>query len=260
MRKLSKPYYRIARPNVVASSYVTDHRYAPDRNHLIMAYYSLEKELFNVLEYIEPHDDNLQVFSMKLYSFLFRACTEVEQHFKIILKANGYSREKLSIKDYRKLNKIMLLSKYKVAMKSYRFGKDSTTSYSEKMFVPFESFDNKDEDKCSPVWYKAYNDVKHNRETMLYQATLENCVNAIAGVMILLFSQFADTMFKIGAPSWIILSDEGGNWAGGERSTNLFTIYPPSVDSWEARYDFDWTDLSKEKEPFDKFWKSGNEI
>ncbi len=55
-------------------------------------------------------------------------------------------------------------------------------------FTPFRNFD--PSISASPDWYAAYNAVKHNREENLEQANLENCMNAVAGILVLLYSQF----------------------------------------------------------------------
>lgn len=51
-------------------------------------------------------------------------------------------------------------------------------------FVPWETWKNSDD---SPDWWRAYNDVKHDRSTNYYKATLENVLGAISGLLVILF-------------------------------------------------------------------------
>ena len=101
---LGRPYYRIVRPSVPVIYYVHDNRYAQDMLQLRRSYFMLEEKLNEILNYIEPDERNLNVFSMELYSLLLRACTEVELNCKLILKANDYNtNHNYSMRDYKKL-------------------------------------------------------------------------------------------------------------------------------------------------------------
>ncbi|NLC73755.1 MAG: hypothetical protein GX685_00705 [Clostridiales bacterium] len=82
---ISKPFYRIARPKAYIPDYIKDKRYAPDRLQLSRAYLSIENDLRDIFEYIEPAEDNKMVYSFKLYCLLLRACTEVELNCAEIL-------------------------------------------------------------------------------------------------------------------------------------------------------------------------------
>ena len=69
--------------------------------------------------------------------------------------------------DYVELEKSSLLSKYIVTYDNWRQKNPKTQEleYRKKEFRPFSSFDQTI--SKAPAWYKAYNEVKHNREEML---------------------------------------------------------------------------------------------
>lgn len=255
---ISKPYFRIARPKAFIPDYVRDSRYATDRQQLSRAYINIEKKLREIFNYIEPDADNLSTFSFELYSLLLRACTEVELNCKIILEANGAipgdGRGDFTMDDYKKLEKSSLLSKYIVKYCSWRQRDHATNEieYISKEFCPFMNFDpsiNK-----SPDWYKAYNKVKHNREENLEKANLENCMNAVAGVLVLLYSQFGSQCVETYGSNGICVQEFGSSDLNFDADV-IFQIQPPQLTDWteEELYDFNWDQLKNDPQPFREF-------
>ena len=80
--------------------YLKDGRY--NRSSLPLS--SILRDLNALYDYIEPSDDNLGVFSHRIYELLLRAATEFEANCKGILKAKGYSKPENEwyVKDYLK--------------------------------------------------------------------------------------------------------------------------------------------------------------
>ena len=253
---LAKPYYRIARPKAFIPNYVMDFRYAPDRRQLSRAYINIEKELRNIFNYVEPDESNLKTFSFELYSLLLRACTEVELNCKLIMEANGATPQgrHFTMNDYKKIEKASQLSKYTVKFRNWRQRNTSSgeLEYLPREFCPFQNFApaiNK-----SPDWYEDYNLVKHNREKNLEKANLENCMNAVAGILILLYSQFGSQCIEtygIGGIAWNTI----GAYELHFDADVIFSIYPPQVTDWpdDELYDFKWEDISSDSQPFDRF-------
>lgn len=253
---LNKPFYRIARPKAYIPEYVFDPRYSNDRLQLSRAYVNIEKELRNIFNYIEPDEDNKQTFSFELYSLLLRACTEVELNCKQILEANGATPigKFFTMSDYKKLEKSSMLSKYKVVYQNWRQRNSDTKEleYIRKEFYPFKNFDISI--SKSPNWYTDYNSVKHNREGNLEKANLENCMNAIAGILVLLYSQYGASCIETYGSSglgWM----EFGAYDNHFDANVIFAIYPPKLEDWkdEDLYDFNWDELKNCDEPFAKF-------
>lgn len=249
---LSKPFYRIARPKSYIPNYAMDKRYASDRLQLSRAYLCIEKELRNIFNFIEPSEQNVKVFSFELYSLLLRACTEVELNCKLILTSNGYTKSgNFNMCDYKKIQKSSKLSLYKISINNWRYNdEDRNYYYDKKILYPFGSFEL---DK-SPSWYSDYNQVKHNREDNFQKASLENVLNAVAGILILLYSQFGscclDT-YGVSGMYWQEVEDYDNYFD----ADTIFEINPPSINEWttDEQYIFDWNDLKCSSNPFDKF-------
>ena len=253
---LPKPYYRIARPKASIPDYVVDSRYAPDRRQLSRAYINIEKELRNIFNYIEPDENNLKAFSFELYSLLLRACTEVELNCKLIMKANGATRrdDHFTMNDYKQIEQASQLSKYVAKFNNWRRKNPHSgeIEYISKEFIPFANF--APSISKSPDWYSAYNTVKHNREENLEQANLENCMNAVAGILVLLYSQFGAQCIETYGISGIYWHLDG-EYDNVFDADVIFTIHPPKIEDWsEAElYDFNWDTIKTDPEPFDKY-------
>lgn len=222
---------------------------------------NIENELRGVFEYIEPDCDNRRTFSFALYRLLLRACTEVELNCKLIMQANGATpggkRKHFTMDDYVKLEESSKLSKYIATFPNWR-QRDSKTNkleYVKNDFYPFANFDVST--AKAPDWYADYNEVKHHREENLEKANLANCMNAVAGILVLLYSQFGsqciDTYGNPGGK--IYLSENDIDYDFAFSADTLFVIKPPEENAWSASelYDFDWDNIKGDSEPFDKF-------
>lgn len=181
MIEYKKPFYRIIKP--IKSDYSFSELYeldcANDKNSLALAYKLIEKDFLDIIEFVQPHDDNLNTYSHRIYELLLRTCTEFETNCKRILEANGYTMTNiLNIKDYYKLNDILQLDFYKVDLKFWP---------SElKSIYPFKEWEIGHE----LTWYKAYNKVKHDRSEKFNEANLGVLIQAISGLISILFAQF----------------------------------------------------------------------
>lgn len=253
---ISKPFYRIARPKAYMPNYVVDKKYASDRLQLSRAYINIERELRSIFDFVELDEKNKDTFSFELYSLLLRACTEVELNCKQIMEANGATPQGrfFTMVDYKKLEKSSLLSKYTVTFPNWRQRNAITNEleYVKKEFRPFANFDTS---ICkSPDWYEAHNQVKHNREENLEKASLENCMNAVAGILVLLYSQFGsrcvETYGTMGL-RWSGIDDYDLNFDADV----IFVIHPPRLTDWPGSelYDFEWDNIKTDSNPFDKF-------
>lgn len=253
----SKPFYRIARSKAFMIGYVRDERYAADRVQLSRSYINIEKELRNIFNYIEPDEKNKNTFSLELYSLFLHACTEVELNCKEIMEANGAKTVKdgiFSMTDYIKLERSSLLSKYTVIFPNWRQRNAVTKKpeYVKKEFRPFKNFGAAI--GKAPNWYQSYNKVKHNREKYLEKANLQNCMNAVAGILVLLYSQFgASCIESYGHPFVGIQGIDAYDIDFG--ADVIYDVIPPKISDWPSSglYEFDWESIRNDKEPFAKF-------
>ena len=237
------PYYRIVRPKV-SHEYVLDERYASDRIQLSRAYLNIEKSLRNIFDYIEPAEENLKTYSFELYSLLLRACTEVEVNFKAILSANGIDVKRSSMKDYQKIEESSKLSEYTIILPNWRMDSKPV----EKRLTPFIIFTSKK--TCN--WYSEYNQVKHNRECNFKYANLGNCINAVAAILVLLYSQFGRYCLTTYGISNLDCGDED-TYDGSLDANTIFKIIPPNCWEHDEVYRFDWEKIKLEESPFQKY-------
>jgi hypothetical protein len=249
---INKPYKRIWRPvkdydwakTVVklddnafpTLDYLYDDRFAnqEERKSLLIATRLIMHDLNEIFNFIEPCDDNLSVYSHQIYELLLRAATEFESNCKGILKSNNYAKDekKWTVEDYYKISKAAMLSEYKVTF--VRWATDHE-------FKPFKEWP--PEKRKTLSWYNAYNKVKHDRYTNFKQATLDNLMNAVAGLLCILHAQYGEGMATVGFNGFSTCnSDEG------IIETELFTIIAPKFPN-DDQYDFIWDSIEKDANP-----------
>lgn len=252
----SKPFHRNYRGFVNGSNsgysqwaYIIDRNYAESPEHYVRAFLLIQKDLQNLFEYIEPSDTNLDTYSFRIHELLMRTCIEVEANFKAILKENIYnpldkqnkplSEKKWNIHNYRIVNKTHHLSSYKVSIPIWDGIRSS--------FEPFAEWSTTTE----LSWYQAYNSSKHDRKSAFKKANFSNLLNAVSGLLVLLSSQFRTEDF---APGSTLLAAEGYDYYSGEPALGgFFRIEFPNDWSDEEKYNFDWAELKKDPDRFQKF-------
>lgn len=252
---ISKPYYRnyreiINRPNSGYSSwaYIVDKKYAKNPEHYTRAFLIIQNDLKKLFEYIEPSDENINVYSYRIHELLIRTCIEIEANFKAILKENLYSpknkkgkirlENEWNINDFRLINKSHHLNSYSIEIPIWHGNKN--------IFNPFSSW--KNNEKLD--WYNAYNLSKHDRQNNFKRANFFNLMNAISGLLVLLSSQFKCESFSPGETSLSIRT--ASYYSGTFGIGDFFIINFP--DDWkeEEKYDFNWSELSKQTDRFQK--------
>lgn len=236
---ITKPYRRTCRQLLNGGYYApySDHpAYAKSAEHYVRAYLILLKDLEELFDFVEPADSNLSCHSYRIHALLMRACIEIEANCKAIMKENGFAkRGRWNIEDYWKIERTHFLSKFQVKFSNWNGAKAIRT--------PFENWN------TSHVleWYQTYNATKHDRHDEFNKANFGTTLDAVAGLLVMLTSQFLDNDFKP-KHDFLVLGagpGDGFNPAIGER----FSIKYPDVPEAD-RYDFHWPDLKGEADPF----------
>ncbi len=253
---ITKPYHRNHRGIVDGKNsgysswaYIRNKDYALSPEHYVRAFLLIQKDLITLFEYIEPSEKSLHAYSYRMHELLMRTCIEIEANFKAILTENTYTptqdrfgNDVYNIGIFKKVNKTHHLSSYKVALPTWHGSK--------KEFQPFKDWETK------PLeWYRAYNSSKHDRNTEFEKANLENLLNAVMALLVLLSAQFKQENFS---PDDDTLSMGAINYhdqfyLGFESAIGgHFRIKFP--DDWtdEEKYDFDWSELEKQLDRFQK--------
>lgn len=136
----------------------------------------LESDLANVSRYIEFDGRNFDTFSTELSKLLLSVGSEVDIVLKQLCNKVAPKAPKKNIIDY-----------FKVITSSPNLKE----MLGEEIFVPryclsFKPFDGWDED-TRPIWWKSYNNVKHNRQHNYPEASLRNVLLATSALMLCVF-------------------------------------------------------------------------
>ena len=139
-------------------------------------------EIERICRVVHPFEGNLQTYGHEIRNILILACTEVEAHWKNILKDNDYTAdyERLNTTHYVKLLSPMKLDEYVVQLNYYPW---------LEPISPFVCWSSAKATK-SLSWYDAYNKVKHDREANFAQATLRRALTAVTGCFVMLCAQY----------------------------------------------------------------------
>lgn len=175
---------RIARPLAVATTPKIETRLTElDRTMLASAKGQaavLTAELSRICRTIHPVEQTLDTFGHDIRNLLILASTEAEMSWRAVLTANGASKLRPTVQDYRKLGPILRLPAYAIRFNMFPW---------LPAIRPFEAW-NRDAASGRLDWYAAYNAVKHDREGRFDLATLRHAFEAVTACAILLVAQF----------------------------------------------------------------------
>lgn len=237
-----RPFPRIFLPSRTKQDNIgllKDERYisSSEKSSLLNAARIIIYDFKHLLDYIEPVEDNKKAYSHRIYELLLRTATEFEANCKGILIANGYEKEKgnFNIQDYHQINKLMKLDQYVVTTHLWN---------PIKTFRPLAEW----ESGHSLEWYKAYNEVKHNRIQYFYKANLDNLFTGICSLIVVLTAQFNSSISFISNTGFSLPLNNGE-----EISITNFTIKLPHFEDTE-KYDFDYNNISNDGIDFDKYF------
>ncbi len=192
-----------------------------------------------ISDYVDFSDSNLSCYSYRIHGLIVRACIEVEANLKAILKENGYTAGKRwTMADYKKVNRSHKLSEYEAKVPYW--------SGTKSVWKPFSGWD---AGSGSLPWYQDYNLIKHDRGSQFHLSTLENLVMSITALAVVVTSQFMDEDFSLGDGYLIVDGpDDLDAGAGG-----YFRFKYPSTWENSDRYEFDWSKLQRNSDPFVNF-------
>lgn len=220
--------------------YVTHPGYAEAPSHYVRAFLLLLSDVRSLFEFVEPADANLGCYSHRIHNLLFRGCVEVEANCRAILAENGYPKngDNLKMPDYRKIERTHRLSSYEVRYPHW--------TGSEGVRRPFAAWA---QGKPLP-WWNAYNQSKHDRHAGFPKATFACAVDACAAALVLLSSQFGTEDFS---PTDPVLALSLGPGDGTESGIGGYLrVRFPNDWPLQDRYDFDWSAIAGDPQPFDK--------
>jgi hypothetical protein len=165
-------------------------------------YLALESDLLACRRYVAFEAANMGVYSIEFMRLLLVACSEVEVPCKQLCKRIDPAGKPENITYFRStLEPVLSFSSFQV-----------NETQTQRIFPPFLDWKERD----SPTWWDAHNDVKHNRARHYERATLENAINALAGLFVLNLYQYheavaaADLMPE--STLFVPVAETGNNW------------------------------------------------
>lgn len=222
--------------------YLLHKDYAQDPQHYIRGFMIIQQDLINLFQYVEPCDQNMKTVSFRIHELLMRTCIEVEANFTAILRENIYAKnpDKLTMDDYRLVNLTHRLSSYEIKLPIWKG--------SQNVFSSFKAWEKV---KDGLTWYQAYNKAKHDRHQHFEEATFENLIYAICGLIALLSSQFYNEDYSPDDKSMSIGGSYSYGWEAGWDIAigGYFKVKFPKDWPEEQRYAFNWADLEKAPDP-----------
>jgi hypothetical protein len=159
---------------------------------------ALDDDASRMARYLEPTPTNFNSYSLELARILFAAASEVDVVSKRLCQKIDENSNAKSINKYREeiLHAFPTIPFAQVTVP--RFG---------LTLNPWEQWGK----NMSPLWWDAYNNVKHHRHTHFAEANLKHALNAAAGLFVLLLFYYSEegkdaklnpapTFFRAGPP------------------------------------------------------------
>ncbi len=130
---------------------------------------TLDSDLKEVSRYVEISLANFNTFSIEFVRLLLAAGSEIDVVAKLLCKEIDDSKRCENINDYCNV----ITTKYP----KFHTMIIDIPQY-EIQLIPWKPW----RGNSNPSWWKAYNDVKHQRDLHFKDANLENTINAVAGL------------------------------------------------------------------------------
>ena len=115
-------------------------------------------------------------------NIIILSCTEIDSMMCNILKSNCFTvkDDKYTTNHYIKLKVALRLDEYTLEFNEYE---------ELGVFSPFSNWNEQSPTQSIP-WYDVYNKIKHDRQTNMKLATMDNALASIAAYAILIFAQY----------------------------------------------------------------------
>ncbi len=133
---------------------------------------ALEDDFAKTLRYVEFAEANYKTYSVEFVKLLLAIGSEVDVAAKDVCRALDKTKKYGSIDKYREC----------ISVRNIIFNEKVLVPRYERVFQPWKAWHG----EKSPDWWKAYNDVKHERNAYLHDANLENVANALAGLFVMI--------------------------------------------------------------------------
>jgi hypothetical protein len=130
---------------------------------------ALEQDLAKISRFIEFTEDNFGTYSIELAHLLLAASSEVDVVMKRLCKLKNTNKSHSNINDYKE------------TITSSFPGFADEKVYIYRNGLALEAWSNWKGTE-NPIWWRSYNNVKHNRDAHFDKANLKNTINSLAGL------------------------------------------------------------------------------
>lgn len=169
---------------------------------------AIEGDLERLSRFIEFDERNFECFSIEISRILLACGAEVDVVCKQICKELNPNSSANSINRYRDEIRAAYpaVPDFEVLLPRYGLRLKPWTNWNEPRGVP--------------IWWTAYNKIKHHRDTEYHRANLQNALNAVGGLFIIvlyLYKEKAEEGELVPSPKVLHVSEEhfGGVSHGG---------------------------------------------
>lgn len=158
------------------------------------AYATITRDLVTLCEYIDPCEANKNTYSHRTYELFLRTCTELENLWKFILRKNNHSVKE---KDWNIFQYAEIERSYGITLSNQEVTFVYWKPYPYQNYAkPFDGWHTCSINQSPLAWYKAYNDVKHDREMNFAKASFENLILSISALHVNLKAEFGSDVFS----------------------------------------------------------------
>jgi hypothetical protein len=142
---------------------------------------SIEKDFVATIDYVHLNSSNFKTYSNEFAKLLLLIGSEVDVVAKRVCNKINPNARANNIEDYRNIITAAYTGMHDIEIDIAKFSLKIKPWASWGATPP-----------ASPVWWKAYNDVKHERNTNFSDANLEHSLSALCGLCALLLYLFKD--------------------------------------------------------------------
>ena len=132
---------------------------------------SIESDLIKCSRFVEFSSDNYLTHSVEFARIIMAASAEIDTVAKELCKAIDSTSTTNNINDYadKITNKYPNFTNLEISLPKYNI-----------IAKPWDNWHNGN----SPIWWRGYNKIKHDRTSHFRLANLENSINAVGGLLL----------------------------------------------------------------------------
>jgi hypothetical protein len=140
--------------------------------HYWQYFVALEADLAATARFVEPAQANMACYSIEFSRLLLGAGSEIDVLCKVLCQDYGLAVSPVNMDGYRSAitGRFSCFTKLEVQIPRYTLVR-----------LPWQQWDQGN----NPVWWRAYNEVKHERHNRFANANLQNALDAVAGLFVL---------------------------------------------------------------------------